>query len=111
MLGVIVPVLSAIAIVAASFSAAAQDVPLASQQPVTGDPPDPALLSSPAPVPDLTVEAPLPSTETGLRVAPTFLPLRDPNASAGYLPGSSLEEVEQQDEHPTAALDLQTPLE
>lgn len=111
MLRVIVPFVSAVAIAAAP-PPPGQDRAIAPQLPIASDVPGaPLPPSSPAPVPDLQVQAPSSPAQTGLRVAPTFLPLRDPTASEGYLPGSSIEDIEQQDETPTPALDLHAPLE
>jgi hypothetical protein len=66
---------------------------------------------SPAPMPDEQV---YPQSQTGhadLRVFPTFVTQPDPKPGEGYLPGSTVEDVREQDDAPAPAVDLEIPLE
>jgi hypothetical protein len=65
---------------------------------------------SPAPVPDdssPSVESDPPETE----LRPDFFPLEEPTASGGFLPGSSIADVEEENADPAPGVELTIPFQ
>ena len=65
---------------------------------------------SPAPVPDGSSPS-VQSDPPHMELRPDFFPLADPTSSGGFLPGSSIEDVEEENEDPAPGVDLAIPFQ
>jgi hypothetical protein len=67
---------------------------------------------SPAPVPGSGMQAPsAPGGQSAMEVMPAFFPPWSPDFSDGFLPGSTDEDVDDEDSAPAPGVDLTVPIQ
>ena len=65
---------------------------------------------SPAPVPNSSSPS-VPSDPPHMELKPDFFPLEEPTFSGGFLPGSSIEDVDEENEDPAPGVELTIPFQ
>ena len=65
---------------------------------------------SPAPMPNGSSPS-AESDPTHMELRPDFFPLEEPNFSGGFLPGSSIEDIDEENEDPAPGVELTIPFQ